>query len=32
MDRDSVNDLLIKINNNSLDFLDDYILMIEKNS
>jgi len=30
MDKHSVNNLLIKINNNSLDFLDDYINMIEK--
>jgi hypothetical protein len=30
MDKHSVNNLLIKINNNSLGFLDDYILMIEK--
>jgi len=32
MDKDSVNGLLIKINDNSLDFSDDYILIIEENS
>ena len=30
MNKDSVNDLLIKISNNSLDFLEDYVLSIEK--
>jgi len=31
MDKDSVNDLLIKINDNSLDFLEEYVVSIEKN-